>query len=415
MGSEPGIGWNTVRELGQRHEVWVITRANNQAKIESALASSPMPSVHFVYFDLPKWSRFWKRGSRAVNLYYYLWQLGAYFTARKLMRSVSFDLGHHVTFVTYSYPSFLAFLPLPFVWGPVGGGESAPVQFWRSFGGQGLVHEFVRTLARKRGEWDPFVRLVARRASAAFATTKETAERLVATGFRGTLLTQTVAAINDQDMHELFCLPLRTAAPFRVFSIGRLLHWKGFHLGLAAFARLLRECPESEYWIIGDGPERRRLEKQARRLGVSNQVRFFGTLPRAEVLSKIAECDVMLFPSFHDSGGWASVEAMAAGRPVVCLDLGGPGFQVNGSNGIKVPAHSPEQVVEDLANALALLGRDSDRRLGMARTCRESVETEFNWHQMVTRIDAAYQSLVRNGTIAAPRVRQELTESVGNS
>src|SRR6516164_1163816 len=87
MGSEPGIGWNTVRELGQRHEVWVITRANNQAKIESALASSPMPSVHFVYFDLPKWSRFWKRGSRAVNLYYYLWQLGAYFTARKLMRS----------------------------------------------------------------------------------------------------------------------------------------------------------------------------------------------------------------------------------------------------------------------------------------------------------------------------------------
>src|SRR5262249_53048272 len=159
---------------------------------ESALATNPMPSVHFVYFDLPKWARFWKRGSRAVNLYYYLWQLGAYFAARKLTRAVSFDLGHHVTFVTYSYTSFLAFLPLPFVWGPVGGGESAPVQFWRSFGWQGFMHEFARTLARKRGEWDPLVRLVARRASAAFATTKETAERLVATGFRGTLLTQTV-------------------------------------------------------------------------------------------------------------------------------------------------------------------------------------------------------------------------------
>ena len=113
---------------------------------------------------------------------------------------------------------------------------------------------------------------------------------------------------------------------------------KAFHLGLRAFAQFHRQLPESEYWIIGDGPERKGLERLARQLGVAESVRFWGWLPRPEALRLLAECDVLVHPTLHDSGGWVCLEAMVAARPVVCLDLGGPGVQVTDETGIKLPA-----------------------------------------------------------------------------
>ena len=113
-----------------------------------------------------------------THLYYYLWQMGIYFLAKRLHREVGFDLVHHVTFVNYWMPSFLALLPVPFVWGPVGGGESAPRAFFRTFSLRGRMYEYLRNLARFVGEHDPFTRLTAQKATIALATTSESATRL---------------------------------------------------------------------------------------------------------------------------------------------------------------------------------------------------------------------------------------------
>jgi hypothetical protein len=64
-GSEPAVGWNMVGQIARFHEVWVITRANNQEPIEKALATKPLPNVHWVYFDLPRWARSGKGASGA--------------------------------------------------------------------------------------------------------------------------------------------------------------------------------------------------------------------------------------------------------------------------------------------------------------------------------------------------------------
>lgn len=109
-GSEPGVGWNVVREVANYHEVWVLTRPDESgAVIEAELARNPVPNLHFVYFNLPIWSSGWRWGSNgAMQLHYYLWQIQAYFVARRLHREIGFDLVHHVTFVKYSNPSFLS-------------------------------------------------------------------------------------------------------------------------------------------------------------------------------------------------------------------------------------------------------------------------------------------------------------------
>jgi glycosyltransferase involved in cell wall biosynthesis len=395
IGSEPGVGWKIAREMARRHEVWVITRVNNGPVIEPELLRDPAPSMRFVYYDLPSWARWWKRGQRGVQLYYYLWQVGVYFVARRLRRQVDFDLTQHVTFVKYWSPSFLALLPLPFVWGPVGGGESAPGALLRGVGVRGRFYETLRNVARLVGEHDPFVGLSARRSRVALATTEETAVRLRKLGARNVkLFSQLGASEGEMERFGDHAANGRATgqgaddAGIRLISIGRLLHWKGFHLGLAAFARA--DIPGSEYWIVGDGPEEGRLEALARELGVAHRVRFLGDLSREEVFSRLGECDVLVHPSLHDSGGMVCLEAMGIGKPVVCLDLGGPAVQVTEETGFKVPAGMPDETIDGLAGAVATLARDPDLRTRMGLAARSRVREHFSWGEKGRQIDGFY-------------------------
>jgi glycosyltransferase involved in cell wall biosynthesis len=331
-----------------------------------------------VYFDLPRWARFWKRGQRGVRAYYYFWQLGAYFVAKKLHREAGFELVHHVTLANYWMPSFLALLPVPFIWGPVGGGESAPPAFWGCFSLRGKLYEIIRDVARTLGELNPFVRLTAQRAALGIATTAETGARLRHLGSRRVTVLSSVG-LPAEEIVRLRRFPVRETSPFRMVSIGNLLHWKGFELGLRAFACFKSRFPGAEYCTMGDGPERKKLMRAAEKLRLADSVTFLGAIPRWQVLEKLSECDVVVHPSLHDSGGWVCLEAMAAGRPVICLDLGGPALQVTEETGIKVPALSPEQVVRDLADALYKLASDPELRSRLGHGARKRVEEHFNW------------------------------------
>jgi len=359
LGSEPGVGWNTALEMVRYHDVWVMTRANNRRAVEAALRDTAIPGLHFVYYDLPRWACWWKRGQRGVQVFYYLWQVGAYFVARRLHRQVGFDLIHHVTFVRYWMPCFLALLPVPLIWGPVGGGETTPKAFWRTFSFEGKVCEALREIGRWLGERDPFVRLTARRSVLAMAATEETQERLRRLGTTRTRVVSQIG-LRAAEIDQLARCASPDGTPLRFVGIGRLLWWKGFQLGLRAFA--LARVKAAEFWIIGDGPERGRLAAAAQALGIADRVVFWGRLSRAETLRKLGQTHVMVHPSLHDSGGWVCLEALAAGRPVICLDLGGPANQISSEVGFKIPAHDPDQAVNELAKAMRLLAADPGLR-----------------------------------------------------
>jgi glycosyltransferase involved in cell wall biosynthesis len=391
-GSEPAIGWDSVRQIARFHEVWVATRASNRRSIAKALAIEPVPNVHWIFIDLPAWARFWKRGQRGVHLYYCIWQFIAYWIAKKWHRKVSFELVHHVTFVNYWMPSFLALLPVPFVWGPVGGGESAPRSFWFAFSLRGKMCELLRDISRKIGEQNPIVRLTARRAVWAFSTTEETEKRLRHLGCRRVRVFPQVG-LPAEEMLQLVGLPFREEAPFRLLSAGRVIHWKGFELGIKAFAQFQRQFPTSEYWLVGDGPERTRLEALAAKLDVAEKVMFYGSVSRSELFQKLAECDVLMHPSLHDSGGYIVLEAMAAGRPPVCLDLGGPGVLVTKETGMKIRALDPVQVIQDLTEALSHLARNPALRVSLGQAARIRVKECFVWDKKGATLVSSYLGL----------------------
>lgn len=396
MGSERGVGWNIVREIARYHDVWVLTRPDeSRDAIEAELARNPIPNLHFVYFTLPFWqdSRKWGQ-SGGMQIHYYLWQIQAYFVARKLHRQIEFDLIHHVTFVKYSSPSFLTLLPVPFVWGPVGGGESAPKAFWQDFGFKAKAYERARNLTRWLGEIDPFVRYTAKRSSAIRATTEDTAQRLYQMGADANkveILSQ--LGLSEAEISDLAQYQMPEDVPIRFISIGRLLHWKGFHLGIRAFHEA--NLANAEYWIVGEGFELARLQSLARDLGIADRVKFCGSLSRQETLSTLASCHVLVHPSLHDSGGMVCMEAMAAGRPVICLDLGGPAVQVTDKTGFKIKAHTPQQAVSDLASAMIQLYSDRELRNRLSQAGKQQVRQNYSWQLFGDRINRLYTTIVK--------------------
>lgn len=389
LGSEPGVGWNWVQQIARFSEVWAVTRRTNRDSIEAALAQEPMSNVHWVYFDLPDWARFWKKGRRGIHLYYYLWQAGIYRLAKTLHREIAFDLVHHITFVNYWMPSFLSRLSIPFIWGPIGGGDLTPPAFYKTYPPRGQIFENLRGAALWLGEHDPFVRMTAKNSDVALATTPQTALRLKNLGCKDVRMLSQVA-LPHHEIRALEHSGQPTDNPFRFASVGQLLHLKGFHLGLKAFAGVARQIPDSEYWLIGDGPERKWLEHLAGELGICARVRFLGALPRAEVLRRLGECNVLVHPSLHDSGGWVVAEAMAVGRPVICLDWGGPALQVTAETGYKVSPQAPEQTIEGLSQAMIQLARSPSLCIQMGKAAQERVVAHFSWDGRGQQIRSLY-------------------------
>ena len=393
-GSERGVGWNVAREVAKHHEVWVLTRPDESREaIEAELAQNPVSNLHFVYFTLPFWKDSLRWGqSGAMQIHYYLWQIQAYFVAKQLHQEIAFDIIHHVTFVKYSSPSFLSLLPVPFVWGAVGGGETTPPAFWQDFSFKNRIYETLRLLARGMGELDPFTRITAQQSTIAFATTEETAQKVKSMGAHQVKISSETA-LSQQEIDQLAHFPIPDTPSIRFISIARLLHWKGFHLGLRAFAQA--NLPDAEYWVVGDGPEAKRLASLAMDLGVAHQVKFWGLLEREQVLAKLAQSSVLVHPSLHDSGGWVCLEGMAAGRPIICLELGGPAQQVTQETGFKIPAHFPEQAIAIMSQAMVQLAENQQLRVQMGKAGQQRVQHYYNWTAKGNELSYIYQTITR--------------------
>jgi glycosyltransferase involved in cell wall biosynthesis len=402
-GTELGVGWNTAWEIAKYHEVWVLTRPDDgRESIEAELKLHPNPNLHFVYFTPPIIGSLWRRGSIAFLVHYYFWQIQAYLVARRLHREIGFDVAHHVTFVRHSAPSFLVLLPIPFIWGPVGGGESAPDPFWVDFSWRNRVYELLRSGARWLGERDPLARMTARRSTIVRVTTEDTAIRVRQMGAPEVGIFPE-ASLTKEEIVRISQAASQQSETIRFISMGRLLHWKGFHLGLRAFAAA--NIPAAEYWVLGEGPERQRLEDLAATLGITDRVKFWNRLPRDEALQKLGSCTALVHPSLHDSGGWVCLEAMMAARPVLCLDLGGPAIQVTAATGIKVAAPDPDRAVAGLAAAMIRLANDPEWRSAMGQSGQQRVLEFYNWESRGQQICQLYESVVSKPLIPSESIQ----------
>ncbi|NIN68386.1 MAG: glycosyltransferase [Anaerolineae bacterium] len=168
---------------------------------------------------------------------------------------------------------------------------------------------------------------------------------------------------------------------------------KAHEVFLEAVARVYQSFPSAYFLIVGDGPERERLEKMSERLGIESRVRFCGH--RADVASVLADIDVVLLSSdpVVETFPMALLEAMAAGKPVVATRVGSvPEMVVDGVTGYLVPPRSPEAMAHQMLHLLA----DGELRAEMGAAGRQRVNMRFTTKRMVAETEQLLEEVTRN-------------------
>lgn len=389
-GSEPGVGWHWAMYLAEAgHKVCVITRENNRALIEHELSIYPIPNLKFIYYDLPSWAKWWKKGGRGVYLYYLLWQLGIYRIAKNLAKEIHFDFSHHITFGVFRQPSFLPFLNIPFIFGPVGGGESASFKLRKGFPLRGYLIDGCRDIANAWAKIDPMMRLVYKRSTVILCKTKQTMA-CIPPSYHNKCKVRLEIGSNIFSPEDVYIEshPIRSHE-LHILYVGRLIYWKGLHLGIEAFARLLKKGINAKFTVIGQGPDAQHFRSLAQQLGIDHAIEWLPHMERSKVMEIYAQNDVFLFPSLHDSSGNVVLEALSCALPVVCLDLGGPGKIVNKGCGFKIQAQYTEQIIADLTQSLYVLAKNKVLWVEMRKAAVKRA-VDYSWPNQIVQMEQVY-------------------------
>ena len=393
-GGEDILGWNLLNQIARFHDVWALTHDRGWPSVEAGPDQQPSTRLHIYIVDLPGWLRPLLKIQGGHQLYYYLWQIKAYFAARRLHRKVGFDLFHHITYANDWMVSFIgALLPIPYVRGPGGGAHRTPKGLQQEYPLGGRLWEKVRSASQWLFRHDPFFILGQSHASAILLCNWDSMSMNPKRWSHKAHLFP-VSGISSEDLatahqgnanHNRFC----------VLSAGSLIRVKGFGLAIKAFEEFAGKYPESVLLIAGGGPEEHRLQELIRRSRVSEKIQLLGAIPRDVLLSRMASSDVVLFPSLRDGGGTVVIEAMSVGKPVVCLDIGGPGMHITEECGIKVTPGSPPETVHKLADALERLYLDEGLRHRLGKAAQEKAKRSYHWDRLGERLMEIYQPAIQ--------------------
>src|SRR5258708_6120913 len=390
-GSEPEVGWQWGLQMARFHDVTVLTRANNRPAIEQGLAAldGEQPVPKFIYHDLNAVLLNMKRRSRAIQLYYVLWQRSARELIQHLHEADQYDLMHHVTFAGFRYPVAVWGHGVPVIWGPIGGIESIPSQLLPWSHPVSLVRESVRN-AHNLLQAAPFHVLPqrARASTTILASTPEMRRALARLGFDSRLM-----ATIGLKTSELPYQPHRPATgPLKLLFVGNIITLKGLDL---AFEALKESQTNATLTLVGEGDFLAASKRQVAKLHLEDRVFFQGRLPRDQVLKLYAGYDIFLFPSLHDTGGYALIEAMINELPVICLDCGGSPRAVRENRGIRVHHGPGKGVITGLAEAIRKYDRDRRLVLVHGAAARQSILQHYEWDVKGQKMDECYLETIQ--------------------
>ena len=390
-GSEGEIGWRIVNALAERHEVRVITRANLRPVHEASFAETRKPAgLSFEYFDLPWIFRFYKKGKRFFLIYYYLWQVGVGFRARRILRQEPADVLHHLIGGMDWMPAGLALCPGPFVWGPVGSEDTHPV-ILRHLSLKSRLKDKVRVAVRSvLRSVEPFTRFTGARADIVLSHTPETMPRRYANKLRP--FTQT--GIADLPSLARPKTDMARSPRLRLVYAGELKDWKGARMALDAALAFFETGAEADLVVMGDGPLRAEMEVAAQAHPNGNQVIFLGRVPMDRVLGELHAGDIFLYPTFHHGLATIVLQAMLTGLPIVCIEGDATGRAVGQEAGITVSLSEAAPPAAGLCRAIEALAKDEDRRQSLAQASRQIAVERYSYDALSRRIEDAYHDVL---------------------
>ncbi|MEQ8937028.1 MAG: glycosyltransferase family 4 protein [Amphiplicatus sp.] len=379
MGGEAVLPLNYIREL---KKLGVDVKALTHARVREELKAHPVWSEGDFFFieDSFVEKTIYQTGRlapRALEDIVFNSAIGAVTmarlgrAARKLAREIKPDVVHQPGPVSPQFPSAVAGMNAPVIIGPMNGAMDYPPAFAKDYsqGSQAVVRvaRAVSGVANKiwPGKRDAALLLAANdrtRAGLPKAVDPARVEILLDNGV-------------DLD---LWSPPetRRDEPPTFVF-VGRLIWLKAVDLLIEAFSNMKRPA---RLLIIGDGPDRTKLEDAAKRAAHPDRpIDFAGFRPHAEIRDALARAAALVLPSLRESGGAVILESFACGTPAIVTDWGGPKDYVTPEFGVLVAPTGREEFVSGLTKAMESLAADPTKAAAMGRAARAKVEADYSW------------------------------------
>jgi phosphatidylinositol alpha-1,6-mannosyltransferase len=190
-----------------------------------------------------------------------------------------------------------------------------------------------------------------------------------------------VLAPNGVDVRAFRMAAPRNSGPLRIICVARLIERKGQRHLLAALRRLRDAGVTATVKFVGTGDAAQAYRAEADRLGIADLVTFTGYVPRERIADHYADADVFVLPSHNEGMSVATLEAMAAGLPLVVTRTGGTAELVQeGENGLTFAWSDVETLVQHLAYLAA--NRGVVRQMGAASRRRAE---QMSWDAVAAR------------------------------
>lgn len=300
-----------------------------------------------------------------------------------------FDLIHRVTPVTPTVGSPLSTLTnIPMIMGPLNGGLPWPTQY-PSLRKQ--ENEFLVPF-RKLYKILPYYASTYRRVAACISGSQHTASE-VPSSFRGRRYLLSENGV-DPAKFKIANGWTPPSKKFRFVTVGRLVPYKGLWLTLSAMrdSNLLKDC---ELVVIGDGPEKEKMQQMIRDFKLEKCVRMLGHLDQNSLSAEMHSSQCFVFPSLREFGGGVVLEAMACGLPSIIVDYGGPRELLDAGSGILLPMQPEEPMIAALRIAMERLVNEPELCLKLSENAIGRVRSDFTWDIKAKKLSAIYHDVIQ--------------------
>ena len=403
-GSEAYVGWQAVSQLRLEHNLWVLTSEWCRGGIEAFLEMNPdWRNVRFVYVDDRDGALPYSENRMIARLQswmrYRKWCRYAFVATNKLNQEIKFDLAHHVTYATWRMGSPLAGIGVPWIWGPIGGGEVFPLRMIPVLSPVAAIFEIVRAANTWLAKKSPSVRIAVRDAALVVPNNPETESLFVSLGVPKERIRHLCQSFLPEERLERLkrkaWITPRQCGELRCIAGGNLEGRKGVAIALHALVQLKREGIPFRYSYLGRGPELAHLKALAVRLEIAERVNFVDSLSGDEYVQALQSSHVYLLPSLREGVPVTQMEAMAAGCVPVVADCGGAGPMASSAGSKPVKVSTPAAMAQHIGDTLRSIWENPEEWSNLSVKASQGIFKGYSAGNYRAMINRYYEMAVR--------------------
>lgn len=330
--------------------------------------------IHFVYYDLPKAMRFWKKGMHGVRIYYIIWQKITNKLIKKTMEENDIKIYHLLTYGNALWPASSYGMKQFFVWGPTGGVDTIPAEYSKHYDKKSRFIEFIRRMVIRTLPLNVGFNRRCKYADVIFCKSHNMYNAVPDKYREKAMLFTDVAVELDHIKKTEF---MREDETIKYLVVGKLDAWRAFDVLVEAFDLAYQKDKRIRLEILGKGTDKDRIKRIIKERELSDIVSMTGTVPMDEYFKKMNAADVIVNSSLKEGAVTVSFDSMALAKPLICVNTGGYTRYFSNDYAIVLNRGSRHQMVEDMSRAILRM-TDADLRNEFGLKSYEAGKT-YSW------------------------------------